>query len=135
MPSLEPPDRGALWLSLALNRAQLAELCGVSERQVRDWTKWGYLTTRPGSDRYNGNAVDLCLLIKQRLDQGLSLRWAVVWARQFLAGESARQPGLATLGPEALLEVHERLVAAQADVASVREVVEVRVPEGAGGEP
>ncbi len=135
MPSLEPPNRGALWLSLALTQAQLAKLCGVSKRQVQHWTKLGYLTTRPGSDHYNGNAVDLCLLIRQELDQGLSLNRAVAVARDYLADAAHQRPSLATLGPEALLEIREQLVAALAMAASVREVVEARVPTGAGGEP
>jgi hypothetical protein len=77
MPALDPPARGALWLNLALTKVQLAALCGVTVRQVAHWTTQGYLSPRPGSDRYNGNAVEQCLLIKQGRDAGLSPRRAV----------------------------------------------------------
>ena len=30
MPALDPPDRGAPWLDLALTQAQLAVLCGLA---------------------------------------------------------------------------------------------------------
>ncbi len=134
MPTLEPPNRGALWLSLALTQVQVAELCGVSARQVQHWTRRGYLITRPGSDHYNGNAVEQCLLIKQGLDAGVSLRRAVAQAQAFLAGEEARQPGLAQLDPEVLPEVAERLRGARAALAAVREVVEPLVPTGEADE-
>ncbi len=134
MPALEPPDRGALWLNLALTKTQLAALCGVSFRQVVHWTARGYLITRPGSDRYNGNAVELCLLIKQGLDEGRPLRNAVVRARAYLAEEAARHPGLAQLDPEVLPEVAERLRGARAALAAVREVVEPLVPPSDAGE-
>ena len=135
MPALEPPARGALWFNLALTKTQLATLCGVSGRQVDGWTRRGYLTPRPGTDRYNGNAVELCLLIKQGRNAGLSPRRAVAQARAFLAEEEARQPGLTALGPEALPEVRERLRAARAALARVREVVEPLDPPGAADEP
>ncbi len=136
MPALEPPNRGALWLRLALTPTQVAELCGVSPRQVLYWTRAGYITAAPGNPgRYNGNAVDLCLLIKQGRAAGLPLERAAAAARDYLTGEAGAQAGLAHLGREALLEVRGQLVAALATAASVREVVEARVPEGAVGEP
>ena len=46
--SLRAPDRGALWTQLAHTRTQLAELCGVSLRQVAYWAKQGILTPVPG---------------------------------------------------------------------------------------
>ncbi len=134
MPTLEPPNRGALWLDLALTQVQVAELCGVSARQVQHWTRRGYLITRPGSDHYNGNAVEQCLLIKQGLDAGVSLRRAVAQARASLAEEAAQHPDLARLAPPTLREVQERLRAARAAVAAVREVVEPLTPRGAAGE-
>ncbi len=134
-PALDPPDRGALWLDLALTQAQLIELCGVSRRQVEHWIARGYLTPRPDRDRYNGNAVELCLLIKQGLDAGLSLRRAVAQARAFLAEEEACHPSLAQLDPEVLPEIAERLRGARAALAAVREVVEPRVPPGDVGDP
>ena len=134
MPPLDAPDRGALWLNLALTQAQLAALCGLTQRRISRWVAQGYLTPRSGTDRYNGNAIDLRLLIKQGLDEGLSTRRAVAQARAFLAEEGTRQPGLTALDSEALPEVRERLRAARAELAAVREVVEPLVPPGDGGE-
>ncbi len=143
MPSLDPPDRGALWLNLALTKTQLARLCDVTVRQVTFWTAQGYI--QPSGRRawrrdvttacYNGNAIDLCLLIKQGLDEGRPLRNAVARARAFLAAEEGRQPGLSRLGPEALLEVGERLQAALAALAGVRDAVRVTVLRDAGVRP
>ena len=132
-PSLEPPDRDALWLNLALTQTQLAQLCGCTPRQISRWIAQGYISPRPGTDRYNGNAVELCLLIKQGRDAGLSPRRAVAQARAFLAVEEARQPGLTQLDPEVLPEVAERLRGARAAVAAVREVVEPLAPPGEAG--
>ena len=84
--TLTPPNRSALWSRLALTKAQLAELCGVTTRQVSHWTLKGYLgTSSHHPDRYSGEAIDLCVLIKQGLDQGLPLRRAVGQARAFLS--------------------------------------------------
>ena len=66
-----PPNRAALWASLALTRVQLAALCGLTLRQVRHRTARGYL---PPSTRDPGRYMDIALLIKQGLDQGLPLR-------------------------------------------------------------
>ena len=41
-----PPNRAALWASLALNRPQLAALCGLSVRQVDYWTARGGAPSR-----------------------------------------------------------------------------------------
>src|SRR5437016_10765988 len=98
-----PPDRGALWVALALTKTQLAALCGLTVRQVGYWTAAGYLPTAPAhAERYNGNAIDLAVLIKQGLERGLPLRRAVALAREHLAAELARQPGLGALDPAAL---------------------------------
>ena len=76
--SLRAPDRGARWTQLALTRTQLAALCRVSVRQVSYWARQGYIM--PASerdDRYNGDAVDLCVLIRQALRAGVPLHRAV----------------------------------------------------------
>ena len=64
-----PPNRAALWASLALTTVQLAALCGLSVRQVGWWAARGYLpraARHPG--HYSGDAVDLAVLIRQGLD-------------------------------------------------------------------
>ena len=42
--TLTPPNRGALWSSLALTKTQLAELCGLTTREISHWTSQGYIT-------------------------------------------------------------------------------------------
>ena len=133
MPALDPPDRGALWLNLALTQTQLAQLCGCTPRQISRWIAQGYISPRPGTDRSNGNAVELRPLTRQGRYAGLSLRSAVARARAFLAEEEARQPGLTQLDPEALPEIVERLRGARAALAAVREVVEPLVPSDDAG--
>ena len=55
-----PPNRAALWASLALTKEQLAALCGLSRRQVAYWTARGYLPRSPRNPaRYSGDAVDM----------------------------------------------------------------------------
>jgi DNA-binding transcriptional MerR regulator len=73
--SFSPPNRGALWSMLALTKTQLAEICGLTTRQVSHWTSQGYITTSGRNpERYNGDAVDLCVLIKQGLASGIPLK-------------------------------------------------------------
>ena len=72
-----PPNRAALWASLMLTKAQLAALCGLSERQVGYWAAQGYLPHSPRDpERYGGDAVDMAILIKQGRQQGLSAHHA-----------------------------------------------------------
>lgn len=130
--TLAPPNRSALWSSLALTKAQLAELCGVTTRQVSHWTLKGYLgTSSHHPDRYSGEAIDLCVLVKQGLDQGLPLRRAVGQARAFLASDQEQRPALAAIEPMALAEIQGRLRDALAAVAAVLQVVEPLVPRAA----
>ena len=128
--ALEPPNRGALWSSLALTKTQLAALCGVTVRQVGHWTARGYLPTAGRhAERYNGDAIDCCVLIKQGLMSGLPLGRAVAQARRYVADELTRQPSLQALAPAALLDIREKLRGAEASITLVLEAVEPLVPE------
>ncbi len=54
------PDRGGLWMRLALNASQVANLCGVTLRQVIHWADRGYLPRSPhDSSAFTGQAVDM----------------------------------------------------------------------------
>ncbi len=54
------PERGALWMRLALNASQVANLCGVTLRQVIHWADRGYLPRSPhDSSAFTGQAVDM----------------------------------------------------------------------------
>ena len=119
------PNRGALWANLTLTKTQLAELCGLTTRQIGHWTSQGYLMAiGPDQARYNGNAIDLCVLIKQALDQDISLRRAVGLARAYIADELVRQPEAATIEPPTLLDMREKLRGAEASLTAVLQVVE-----------
>jgi hypothetical protein len=132
--TLTPPNRSALWSRLALTKAQLAELCGVTTRQVSHWTLKGYLgTSSHHPDRYSGEAIDLCVLIKQGLDQGLPLRRAVGQARGFLAADQEHRPVVGAIEPMALADIHTRLQGAQDALATVLQVVEPLVPRVSEG--
>ena len=127
--ALTPPNRSALWSSLALTKAQLAELCGVTTRQVSHWTLKGYVATSSHHpDRYSGEAIDLCTLVKQGLDQGLPLRRAVGQARAFLSADRELRPVLGAIEPMALADIHAQLQGAQEAVNAVLQVVEPLVP-------
>lgn len=137
--TLTPPNRSALWSKLALTKAQLAELCGVTTRQVSHWTLKGYIgTSGHHPDRYSGEAIDLCVLVKQGLDQGLPLRRAVGQARAFLSADGAHRPAVGAIEPMALADIHTRLQGAQDALTTVLQVVEPLVPrleqDGMGGE-
>ena len=114
-----PPNRAAVWASLALAKAQLGALCGVTERQVSYWTAQGYLprSTRDPR-RYSGDAIDMAMLIQQGRQQGLSVYEAAQQARADPAAEQARQA-------EALATIASRV--AQAGEA-VRQVLRVVAP-------
>jgi len=134
--TLTPPNRGALWSSLALTKTQLAELCGLTTRQISHWTSQGYITASGRTpERYNGDAIDCCVLIKQRLMSGLPLGRAVAQARRYIADELTRQPSLQALAPAALLDIREKLRGAEASISSVLQVVEPLVPVAIETEP
>ena len=121
-----PPNRAALWASLMLTKAQLAALCGLSERQVGYWAAQGYLPHSPRDpERYGGDAVDMAILIKQGRQHGLSVYEAVHQTRAYLAAERSRQPDLHALDADALATIASQV--AQADEA-VRQVLAVVAP-------
>ena len=124
-----PPNRGALWSGLALTKTQLAELCGLTTRQISHWTSQGYIATSSHHpDRYNGDAIDSCVLIKQGLQHGIPLRRSVARARAYLASQHSQQPGLATIPTPTLVEIGENLRRAQTSLDVVLQAVEARTP-------
>jgi len=134
--TLTPPNRGALWSSLALTKTQLAELCGLTTRQISHWTSQGYITASGRTpERYNGDAIDFCVLIKQGLMNGIPLKRSVALARTYIADELTRQPSLAVITPPALLDICEKLRGAEASISSVLQVVEPLVPVAIETEP
>lgn len=134
--TFSPPNRGALWSMLALTKTQLAEICNLTTRQVSHWTSQGYITTSGRNpERYNGDAVDLCILIKQGLSNGVPLKRSVRMAREYIADELAQQPVMSVIEPPALVDIREKLRGAEASIAMVLEVVSALVPPDSIDEP
>jgi DNA-binding transcriptional MerR regulator len=125
----EPVNRGALWTKLNLTTAQLAQLCDLTTRQVSYWALKGYLPRSPqNNERFNGNAVDMCMLIKQAMDGGATLSHAAQMASAYLAEELRRQPQMDNFGPPALLDIYEKLTGVEGIVRMVRELIEPQLP-------
>lgn len=93
------PDRGAMWMRLSLNASQVAALCGVTLRQVIHWADRGYLPRASAeSGAFTGQAVDMCMLIKEARTRGISHSRAAEQARRFLADELQRDGGTPRVG-------------------------------------
>jgi DNA-binding transcriptional MerR regulator len=98
-----PIDRGMLWGHLRLNASQLAELTGVSLRQVMFWSDQGYLPHVPGDARsFTGVGIDTALLLVQARAAGIGLKRAAVLARQYLSDEFTGKTRRVDPGPTAL---------------------------------
>ncbi len=127
--NFEPVNRGAMWTKLNLTTAQLAQLCDLTTRQVSYWALKGYLPRSPqNNERFNGNAVDMCMLIKQAMDGGATLSHAAQMASAYLAEELRRQPQMDNFGPPALLDIYEKLTGVEGTVRMVRELIEPQLP-------
>ena len=124
-----PPTRAALWASLSLTKKQVAALCGLTERQVGYWAAQGYLprSTRAPA-RFSGDALDMAVLIKQGLGQGLAVYQAAQRARAYLTAERARQPDLHALDAETLATIATQVAQADGAVRQVLDVVEPLAP-------
>lgn len=108
--SFTSPDRGAMWMRLSLNASQVAALCGVTLRQVIHWADRGYLPRAANnSGSFNGQAVDMCMLIKEARTRGISHARAAEQARVFLAGELQRDGGTAHVGAPDLATITGRI--------------------------
>jgi DNA-binding transcriptional MerR regulator len=132
----EPVNRGALWTKLNLTTAQVAALCDLTTRQVSYWAQKGYLPRSPvNPERFNGNAIDMCILIKQALDAGATLSEAAQMATSFIADELRRQPQMANFEPPVLRDMYEKLAAVEATVRMLCEIIEPQLPPSVTQEP
>src|SRR5262249_13371018 len=87
---LQPVDFGALLPKLELTIGQLASLSGLTVRQVAYWTSKGILeATNPKKRIYRAEALHRAILLRQCLDQGLSLKDAVDATEEYLAANGA----------------------------------------------
>ena len=125
----EPVNRGALWTRLNLTTAQVAALCDLTTRQVSYWAQKGFLPHSPQNpERFNGDAVDMCILIKQGLESGFGLTQAARRAQAHLAAELQAQPQMANFAPPVLTDIHEKLVGVASTVRLLLEVIAPQLP-------
>lgn len=111
--SICPIDLSRLLERLDLGITEAAQVCGVSMRQLLNWTNIGYVQCqRRGRNRIYGRAaLERVFLIKQGLANGLTLRRAAKAAESFLTREAQEQAALEGLSDEELRSA----VAARAD--------------------
>jgi len=123
-----PPDRGAIWMRLSLNASQVAALCGVTLRQVIHWADRGYLPRASAdSSSFTGQAVDMCMLIKEARASGISHARAAEQARQFLANELQREGGTPRVGAPDLPPLAGRLREIDPNAHSLLELIEPHI--------
>lgn len=124
------PDRGALWMRLSLNASQVAALCGVTLRQVIHWADRGYLPrASANSGAFTGQAVDMCMLIKEARTRGISHARAAEQARAFLAGELQREGGTAHVGGPDLATITGRIRDIEREAHDLLQQLDSKVPQ------
>ena len=120
-----------LWSRLALTATQLARLTGLTRRQVEWWRRRGYLLPSPeASDRFNGDAVTMALLMRQALAAGHPPASAHRLATEHLARRlaaglaeaAAANPDVAS-DQATLLELQQRLLATHNTIGLVLDVI------------
>lgn len=125
------PDRGAIWMRLSLNASQVAALCGVTLRQVIHWADRGYLPRAShDSGAFTGQAVDMCMLIKEARASGISHSRASEQARRFLANELQREGGSPRVGAPDLTMIAGRLREIERSAHSLLEMIEPHMVQG-----
>lgn len=130
----EPVNRGTLWTRLNLTTAQVAALCDLTTRQVSYWAQKGFLPRSPQNpERFSGDAVDMCILIKQGLASGFGLSQAARLAQAHLVAELHTQPQVANFAPPALTDMHEKLVGMANTVRLLLEVITPQLPSADAG--
>jgi hypothetical protein len=124
-------DRGLMWSRLALTQTQLAELVGLSPRQVSRWVQNGLLVpSSHNADRFNGDAVEVAILMQRAVAHGYRPRRAAQLARLALARQMGREGQFAVPTPD---DVREKLIAAQTAIAVALDILFAPVGPGARG--
>lgn len=83
-------DRDALWRRLALTKAQVARLTGVSRRQMIYWSARGLLGD-PARRTFDGRAIEKVVLIREEMARGRGLAEAAEAAARALDDAEARR--------------------------------------------
>ncbi len=126
------PDRGAMWMRLSLNASQVAALCGVTLRQVIHWADRGYLPrASQDSGSFTGQAVDMCMLIKEARTRGISHARAAEQARVFLADELQRDGGTAHVGGPDLATITGRIREIEREAHDLLQQLDPKTPQEA----
>lgn len=121
---LGPIDRGVLWGRLRLTQSQLAQLTGLSQRQISRWAAKGYLVAASGStDRYNGDAVEQVVLMQRAIARGYAPAVAARMASEALAHREDQGNFSAPVSAD----VYEKLASAQRTLSAA---IEVLFPSG-----
>ena len=114
-------DRGVLWSGLALTQTQVAELTGLSQRQVSRWVAHGLLVPSPHHpERFNGDAVEQAILMQRAIARGHRPTQASRLALLALSRQANEEQGFRVpLGND----VREKLLAAQTAILSALEIL------------
>jgi DNA-binding transcriptional MerR regulator len=89
---LEPIDLAAHLDKVELYLGQVCRIAGISKMQLDYWTNKAQIPTKGKKQRrYDADALETVMLIKQARDKGLNLGAAIAAARQFR--ESSRNGG------------------------------------------
>lgn len=124
------PDRGAMWMRLSLNASQVAALCGVTLRQVIHWADRGYLPrASETSGAFTGQAVDMCMLIKEARTRGISHARAAEQARRFLANELQGDGGTPRVGAPDLSSIASQIREIEQSAQALLDQLEPKMPQ------
>ena len=124
------PDRGAMWMRLSLNASQVAALCGVTLRQVIHWADRGYLPrASEDSGAFTGQAVDMCMLIKEARTRGISHARAAEQARRFLANELQGDGGTPRVGAPDISAIAGRIREIERSAHDLLEQLDPKMPQ------
>lgn len=114
-------ERGILWGRLALTQTQLAELTGLSQRQISRWVAHGLLVPSPHHpDRFNGDAIEQAILMQRAISQGYRPRRASRLASIALARQTEHDPNFPV---PAAPDAREKLVAARTAIAAALDIL------------
>lgn len=114
-------ERGLLWGRLALTQTQLAELTGLSQRQISRWVAHGLLVPAPHHpDRFNGDAIEQAILMQRAIVRGYRPRQAARLASRALAQQTDHDTNFAVpAGPDA----REKLLAARTAITAALDIL------------
>jgi hypothetical protein len=114
-------ERGILWGRLALTQTQLAELTGLSQRQISRWVAHGLLVPSPHHpERFNGDAIEQAILMQRAIALGNRPRRASRLASLALAQQTERDPNFPV---PAAPDAREKLLAARTAITAALDIL------------